>query len=435
MDQMLQAPIAIYEQANDVVRKSQKGVIEAMQDAPPPEQRDAPWSRQDLEQIRDKNARIAKSNHDLAKAQQDLADAAAKALRQLPKDHPKYKEIQDRLKEISSQLPDTRNQAREYERKTQEANVAIENWRKREDPSYVPPVHPQKPTLNPGTRVATIPKTETPAEPSTEPPAEPPPEPPAEAPIEPPKPKQPTGPPANSVDSLKQQEAEQEAAVRALGKERQSAVNKYLDDPSAENHSDAQALRQKLDGLLDDLNNLREQVDTQQGNPLRPRLHARSATAIAKQHQRDKENGTNTDGTPTQPTGGGCGMGAAGASGTDQPHMYREVAPDQAGTSSGAKRTGMNNHGGGGTKRARTGNQAGNVGQMNHHTNTNESGRGQGMKMSSGHSGVNSNRSSSNHQHQHQHQHTASADGMRSHSQHQSMPQSNNRRKRQGKNF
>src|SRR4051794_15828837 len=75
LDQAFQAPIELYEKANEVTHKSEKGYKEAIQDAPPAEVRDAPWSRQDLEQVRDKNSRIVKSNSELATAQQQLANS------------------------------------------------------------------------------------------------------------------------------------------------------------------------------------------------------------------------------------------------------------------------------------------------------------------------------------------------------------------------
>ena len=50
-----------------------------------------------------------------------------------------------------------------------------------------------------------------------------------------------------------------------MGKQREAAVNKYLDDPNHANHAEAEDLKRKLDGMVDDLNQLRGQVDVVDG--------------------------------------------------------------------------------------------------------------------------------------------------------------------------
>lgn len=357
LDTALQAPTAAYEKAEAYARMTQKANIEAMQEGPPPEPRDAAWSKQDLQNIRDRNARLLNSNQDLANAQQQLANSAANLLGQMPPDHPRYKEIQNRLKQIGDQMPDTQKHIQEYKQKLAIADAAVERWKQREDPSYVPPAPP--PTrVHPGSRASASNTSDT----SVEPPSDPP--------------MNQGGGSGPDLAALKQQEAEQEAAVRSLGKGRQSAVNQYLDDPSQENHDNAQALRQKLDGMVDTLNQLRGQVDSLEGGEPRSKLHVRSASAIAKEHKRNKENGTNTDGAQNQPAAGACG-GPGKGSGTDEqssnmnenaPHTYEEVAPDRTGGGAG-KLTGPTTQAASMGRRGRTASHAQNGSQMHRPSN------------------------------------------------------------------
>jgi hypothetical protein len=389
-----------------------------MQEGPPPEPRDAPWSRQDLETIRDKNTRILNSNKELAQAQQQLANSAANALSKLPRDHPRYKEIQERYRQVTSQMPDTQQHIQDYQAKVADDQVAIDKWKKREDPSYIPPA-PPKPRVHPGDRTSTT---------TTDVPAEQPPEQPM--PNE-------GGGAGPDLTALKQQEAAQEAAVRSLGQQRQSAVNKYLDDPNDDNHAEAQALRQQLDGMIDNLNVLRGQVDSAEGTS-RPKLHARSATAIAEEHRRRKASGTDTDGNPNQPSsGGGCVGGAPGSGNNSQnttdnenaPHMYQEVGPGNGGngtsnqSAAAATNQSATKMGGGAHKKSRSRNATGNHSQPSGDNRMAQTNR----KKMAGIPHTNSGTSSNLHQNHF-------SNNTRGHIPQQSMPQTNNNQHRRHAN-
>ena len=315
IDQSIDALYNLHDQLQDVVTKSVKPVAEAMQEGPSPDNNGSPWTLNDLQKVRNDYADGLKQNQTLIQQQQQLANVTAQLLSKLPKDDPRRAALSTELKQVASQMPDTRKQIQDYTSKLAEADAAINQWRQRHDPNYVPP------------------KTTTAAPPVAAPPQSPPPPPP-----EPPKTDNggtadTGGGSTDDLAALKQKEADQEAAARALGQQRVSAVNKYLDDPSAENRAAAEDLRHQLDGMVEDLNNLRNQVDVLEGTS-RPPLHVRSAKSIAKQHRKRRSSGQ------TQP--GGSASGAPGseahhhaADGSDSSGGYQDMAPGGGSGSAG----------------------------------------------------------------------------------------------------
>lgn len=339
VDQSVDAAYNLHDQLQAVVMKSVKGVGEAMQEGPPPSNDQHPWTRDDLNQIRQKNADLLNRNNTLAQQQQQLANLDAQLLSKLPPNDPRRAGLSAELKQIASQMPETRKQVQNFTNKVAESNAAIDGFRQHHDPTYVP----SKTT------------TAVPA--------------PTAAPAEPPKTDD-GGSTDNGLDALKQKEAAQEAAARALGKEREAAVNKYLDDPSAENRAEAEAIKQRLNGTVDDLNGLRGQVDALEGTS-RPSLHVRSATGIAKEHRRKRSGGTNTDGSETQnPSGGGCGVSGTerhNPDGSDASNSYQDVGPGGSNVSKHHKRSaggGHSQHSTGGTRQKAKANVAS---SENHH--------------------------------------------------------------------
>src|SRR4051794_40242578 len=150
LDDVAQAPVAVFEKAEEVARKSQQGYMEAVRDAPPPENNGSPFTRDDLQGIKDKNERILNSSNALADAQQKLANSAADALGKVPTDHPKYGAIKESLARIASQMPETKKQVQIYKQKVRDDTQALNQWDQRHDPTYVPPVPPRGQTLHPG---------------------------------------------------------------------------------------------------------------------------------------------------------------------------------------------------------------------------------------------------------------------------------------------
>ncbi|MEY2540106.1 MAG: hypothetical protein QOG67_3846 [Verrucomicrobiota bacterium] len=310
-------------QAN--ANKSIKGVHEAMQEGPPPDPQDHPWTEGELNDIRNKHANLLKANNDLAHNQREWLKTDQKILDKLDPNDPRARDLKKEMKQIADGLSETVKQQEHFRNKLAESNTAIDGFKQKNDPTYVPPPRPKKTTEA---------------------------QPPQSEPVEPPKTDDGGGSTDNGLDALKQKEAEQDAATRELGRQRQSAVNKYLDDPSADNRAEAEALRQKLDGMVDDLNGIRNQVDGLEGTS-RPPLHVRSAKKIAEEHKKKRDSGTNTDGTETQQgSAGGCIPPISGSEqhnpdGSDASSSYQDVAPGGGGEGAG----GNGNHSGQGTRR------------------------------------------------------------------------------------
>jgi hypothetical protein len=357
VDQSIDALYKLHDQLQDVVMKSVKPVAEAMQEGPPPNT-DRPFSLDDLQQIRNKNADIVQRNNTLAEQQKQLMNINVQLLNKLPPDDPRRKAISDELKQVASQMPSTRKAIQDYTNKLNESDTAISQWKQRHDPTYVPPT--------------SVTKTGPAASAAPEPPAEPP-----------------TtddglttgggggGDPATDLATLKQKEADQEAAARALGQQRVSAVNKYLDDPSDDNRAEAAALKSQLDGMVDNLNGLRGQVDVLEGTS-RPPIHVRSASGIAEEHRRRKLNGTNTDGSENTPASGGGGCARGGSEGNDASGgSYQDVGPSGSGggSSSGASHH-LQSHG-----MRKTNQSTGNTSSESHHHSTGKTHTGNPQNM------------------------------------------------------
>ena len=307
--------------------KSWEGYKEAIQDGPPPDPgAGTPWTRDDLEKIRAKNATILKHTNDRAHYQQEILKNDTDLLQKLPPNDPRRAEVEAHRQKIADQISDTRKTQEAYRGKLGEANSAIDRWRQANDPTYVPPKKTDVPPVVPA-------DSNQPAEP------QPPSEPPKDNQVGPDN----SGGSGDNLAELKRKEAEKEAAARALGQERQSAVNRYLDDPSADNRQDAEDIRHRLDGMVDELNGIRDQVDQVEGTS-RNHVHIRSAKAIAEEHRKNKANGTNTDGTTTQSvgacggSGSGNGMEQHNPDGSDvsSNNSYQDVGPGGGGGNSGA---------------------------------------------------------------------------------------------------
>jgi hypothetical protein len=348
VDQSIDALYNLRDQNQANALKSVKGTAELMQDGPPPSVDAKPWTKDDLNQIRQKNANLLKLNNDLAHSQSEMFKIDQQLLKKLPPDDPRRKELTSHAQQTAANLSDTRNKQEEFRNKVGEANTAIEKWKQKEDPTYVPKMKAAPPKE---------------AEPERPPPDEPP--------------KTDDGGgggnTGNSIDALKQKEAEQEKEARALGKQREAAVNKYLDDPSADNRAEAEAIKQKLDGMVEDLNRYRGQVDELDGTS-RPPIHVKSAKAIAKQHRKNRVNGTNTDGTPTTPSSNGAGCGSSGTGGEQHNpdgsdvtgSGYQDVAPD-SGSGGGGGGGGGAKGGGGRSQRSSRKTQSKMASSENHH--------------------------------------------------------------------
>jgi hypothetical protein len=335
VDQSIDAAFNLHDQLQAVVMKSVKGVGEAMQEGPPPDNSARPWTLNDLKQIQQKNANLLNLNNNLYQNQQKLADVNAQLLRKLPADDPRRAALSAELKQIASQMPSTHAQVQNFQNKMNDSNAAVERWKQRHDPGYG--AAPSKIT------------TSAPA-PSAAPPDAPPPSKTDDGGSTD------NGSGDNGLAALKQKEAQQEAATRTLGQQRQAAVNQYLDDPSADNKAAAAALRNQLDGMVDDLNALRGQVDGLEGTS-RPTIHVRSAQAISDEHKKLRNSGTNTDGSENQ-RGGGCGVSP---SGNNSSRMYEEVAPG------GGSGRGTGRHGHGLSQSRRSGTESKGVSSQSHH--------------------------------------------------------------------
>jgi hypothetical protein len=308
VDQSIDGLYNLKDQLQGVVMKSYQGLAYAMQDGPPPDPGGRPWTLDDLKQIQQKNANLLGLNNTLYQNQQKLADVDARLLKQLPANDPRRSAVTAELTQIASQMSDTRTAVQNFQNKANTADAAVEQWKQRHDPNYVPPP-PKMRTDVPAPSVTPSDAPPPPKEDDNKPTVDN--APPAD------------GPADNGLAALKAKEAEQEAATRTLGKQRQAAVNTYLDDPTDENKAAAQNLRNQLDGMVDDLNALRGQVDTLEGTS-RPPIHVRSGKSIAAERQKLKN--SNTDAPPNEGGGGSSGC----ASGGETSKVYEEVASGSA---------------------------------------------------------------------------------------------------------
>ena len=301
-------------------------------------------------------SRSPEPGHDQAPATATTGEPGRGDLKQNPRDHPRRAELEAELKKVASQMPATQQNVQDFTKQLEESNAAINRWKQGHDPTFVPP--PKKTTDVP---------------------------PPQSEPVEPPKTDDGGGSTDNGLDALKKKEAEQEAQARALGKEREAAVNKYLDDPSADNRAEAEAIKQKLDGMVEDLNRYRGQVDGLEGTS-RPPIHVKSAKTIAKHHKKRKKGGaTNTDGTPTTSNSGGMGCGSSGTGGEQHNpdgsdvagSGYQDVAPDGGGG-------GGSKGGGGRSQRSNRKTHSKMASSENHHHAAGTKGKKQSKTTSSG---------------------------------------------------
>jgi hypothetical protein len=345
-EQVSDAVWNLHDQLQEVANKSVPGYIEASREGSPPDNSQQPFTLNYLNQIRQKNADLLNQANTRAQKQQQLANLDTEILSKIPANHPRRGEVSKELQKVASQMPETRKQIQIYTNDLAKSNAAIDRFRQNHDPTYVPPK-----------TITAVPP------PVTDVPAEPP-------PPQPPPRTNDGGNTDNGLAALKQKEAAQEAAARDLGQQRQSAINKYLDDPSAENRAEAEALRQQLDGMVDDLNGLRGQVDQLEGTSRTP-LHVRSAKGIAEEHKRKRASGTNTDGTETT-QGGACAGAMSGSEqhnpdGSDASNSYQDVGPGGSSSSSSSAASGRNQHPRKGMQRS----AQSNVGSSeNHHHST-----------------------------------------------------------------
>ena len=280
VDQSIDALYNLRDQLQDTVMKSVKGVKEAMQEGPPPDNDGKPWALKDLQEIQQKNQKLYDGAKTLAENKQKLLEIDQKILQKLPPGDPDRQKIEAEMKKVGEGIPETRKKQSQWGSALTEANKAVDKWKQKEDPTYAPPVRQPIKT-----------KKQPPPEPvDTQPPE-------SNIPPGPTGPTDPVGPGpltggptgpvrtgGGNIDAWKAKEAEIENKARNLGKEREQAVVDYLNNPTDENKAKAAELKQQLDGLVNKLNKVRGKVDGLTGGS-RPPLKAKTAKQIKKKWQ------------------------------------------------------------------------------------------------------------------------------------------------------
>ena len=357
MDQSIDALYNLRDQLQDTVMKSVKGVKDAMQEGPPPDNDGRPWELKDLQEIQQKNQKLYDGAKTLAENQQKLLEIDQKILQKLPPGDPNRQKIEAEMKKVGDGIPETRKKQSEWGSALTEANKAVDKWKQKEDSTYVPPVRPPIKT-----------KKQPPAEPSdtgSDPggpsdssgptgPVGPGPDIGGPPPLPPP-----TGGGGGNVDLWKAKEAQIETKARELGKEREQAVIDYLNDPTPENKAKAAAIKEKLDGLVNKLNKVRGKVDGLTGGS-RPPLKTKTAKQIKKKWQQGGMTAGGGEDHHHGPDGTDMGSGGSeghhhGADGQDVPNRYvsdgGSGGTTQAAQKGGGRRAGKGTRGGGGKRR------------------------------------------------------------------------------------
>ena len=240
----------------DYQNQSRGPVIELMNE-PKPDNGGAPFTLEYLQELQKRDANLYTRNKNLLADQQKLVQKSRELLAKLPKDHPRYAEIVQKTKAVIANASETRTNVKKFGGELAKDTIAVVRWKKKEDPLY-------KPSEAEKAVVKLLPKKEE----ETKPP-EPPPQ-----------------TEDNGLAKLKAAEAALEKEARALGKEREAAVQKYINDPTPENRAAAEAIKTKLIALVNRLNEARHRVDEIEGKK-RPDLHVRTAREIASRTARD----------------------------------------------------------------------------------------------------------------------------------------------------
>jgi len=358
VDQSVDALYNLHDQLQDVVMKSVKGVGDAMQEGPPPDPGGKPWTKEDLQQIQQKNQNLYDLNKTLAQNQQKLLELDKKILDKLPPDDPRRKGLTAEMKQVGSGLDETRDKARDFKGKVVDANNAIEKWKAKDDSTYVPKIQP-KPKPKPEPQDTSQAGGNEPTGPVGPP-----------GPIGPSEPAGPSGPTwtgptgpvgggggGGNIDAWKAKEMEIENKARALGKEREQAVIDYLNDPSPENKERAAELKGKLDGLVNKLNKVRGKVDGLTGGS-RPPLKTKTAKQIKNKWQQGggmagggEDHHHNPDGTDVSSSGSGSEEHHHNPDGTDAPYKTVSGTGSDTGAANTAG-TGTGKRGGGKRRKA-----------------------------------------------------------------------------------
>jgi hypothetical protein len=235
----------------DYVNQSRKGVIEAMDQGG---QRDggAPFTQEYSEGLLKKNQNLYNRNKDLLPEQEKLVKAGRELLDQLPKDDPRRAKVLEKTKTVIVQASDTRGNIKTYGDAVATSTIDVLTWKKKKDVLYQPS-DAEKAAL----KLAKKEEAKT-----TEP--EPPPK------------------GADDLAKLKNLEKNLEKLARELGKVREAAVKKYLEDPSPYNKRQAEQIKEELVKLVEKLNDVRGEVDEKEGTD-RPDLTIKTAREIARQ--------------------------------------------------------------------------------------------------------------------------------------------------------
>ena len=278
LTQLLSLEANLKMQLQTYVNQSIKGTSEAMQEGPArdPSQ---PFTLADLQKVQQKNQTGYDTHKKIGDLQQQLLNNKAQILKELPPNDPQRTKHEAEFKQIASQLPDTRSKQGSYKQDLATADAAIDRWKQKTEPDYTPP--PKKTGSSgtgtggsgggpsgPGPGGPTGPGSgggSGPTGPGGWPGSGP------------------TGPvrTGGNINTLKANEAALENEARNLGKIREAAVIKYLNDPTDENKAAAQAIKKKLDKLVGKLNDTRNEVDGLSGGS-RPPLKIRTPKQIAK---------------------------------------------------------------------------------------------------------------------------------------------------------
>lgn len=254
LNKSIDAVFNLRDQLQDVVMKSVKGVGEAMQEGPPPDNI-KPFSLEDLKQLQQKNVKLRDANQTLANAQQALLNLDVKLLAQLPPNHPRRAEIAAEIKQVGGQIPATRASEKHYAGKVSEANAAVKAWKQR---------HPED------------------AKPKKE-----------------------------DLAKLKNVEKNLQRLVNELTKVREAAVAEYIKDPTATNRAHAEDIKKQLVSLVNRLNEVRRQVDGLEGTS-RPEIGIRTAREIASSMGREAGRGATRENVPKPPKPEGHHHGPGG---------------------------------------------------------------------------------------------------------------------------
>jgi hypothetical protein len=356
----------LHDSAQDVVRKSVKGYIEASQEGPPPDNGGKPFDLDYLQQIKQKNENLVNNLNTLKANQQKLLEIDTQLLQQLPPNDPRRAAIEAEQKTVANGISNTIKKRDEYKDALATSNNAVDKWKyghglTNDPPKPLKKKDPPESVQNsgnddPGPSGPTGPSAPT-------------------GPVDPgpwtggggPPPPPPVTTGGGNLDAWKAKEAQLEADARNLGKMREQAVIDYLNDPSDENKAKAAALKGQLDGMVNKLNKVRGKVDGLTGGSRSP-LKVKTAKQIKNKWKQGgmtagsgEDHHHGPDGTDMSGSGSGSEGHHHGADGQDVPNNYvSDGSAGSSGAQSAATGTGKRagKRGGNGTGKRRQGGQA-----------------------------------------------------------------------------